>query len=183
MDEVLSTLEEYQARAQGTNVNAVTLLATDYLNHFNEALMLAELVVDMPDMLADFVDWKPKSYVDHFIESGIADRNLAIEAYEYSPSEFKVELNSTIAQLDTEILSLQIVLGDFVLRNELAENSDSIDKSCLSLRNLIDRAGSIINGQSAGDEARVSLMPQSAPACSQHEDDILEQGDIDALFG
>jgi hypothetical protein len=183
MSDVLSPLEEYQARAQGTNVNAVTLLATDYLNHFNEALMLAELVVDMPDMLEDFADWKPKSYIDHFVESGIADRELAIEAYEYSPSEFRTEFDSTIKKLDTEILSLQNILGDFVLKNEPAGYSNSIEKSCLDLRKLIDLAGSIINGQTTSKRAQVSLLPQSVSASSQDENNTLEQGDIDALFG
>ncbi|MEH6544838.1 MAG: hypothetical protein V7701_00310 [Sneathiella sp.] len=183
MIEVLSKLEKYQARAQGTNVNAVTLLATDYLNHFNEALMLAELVVDMPEMLPDFVDWKPKSYIDHFVESGIADRDLAIEAYEYSPTKFRNELDSTVQKLDSEIQRLQLVLGDFVLQNKPTGCSDTIEQSYLDLRRLIDLAGSIINGQSDGKRAQISILPQEVSASVQEEDDILEQGDIDALFG
>jgi hypothetical protein len=82
MTETASKLEILRSRAEGTNVNSVTLLATDYLNHFNEALMLAELVIDMPDMFCEFEAWKPKSYKTHFLESGIADRQLAIDAYD-----------------------------------------------------------------------------------------------------
>lgn len=182
MSDVLGSVAEYQARAQGTNVNAVTLLATDYLNHFNEALMLAELILDMPDMYADFADWKPKSYNDHFGESGIADCDLAIEAYEYSPAEFKTEFDSTIRQLNTEILNLQQALGGFAVKNKPPENLDAIEKSCLYLRKLIDRAGSIINGQSADKTAQISLWPQRGQKFSQ-EENLIGQGDIDALFG
>ena len=39
---------EFCARAKGTNVNDRTLLATDYLNHVNEIIMLLELVPDAP---------------------------------------------------------------------------------------------------------------------------------------
>ena len=38
-------------RARGSNVNDQTLLATDYLNHFNEVVMLLEMLPDMPEML------------------------------------------------------------------------------------------------------------------------------------
>ena len=40
-------------RLQGTNINTSKLLATDYLNHFNEVIMLIEMVPDMPDIIED----------------------------------------------------------------------------------------------------------------------------------
>jgi hypothetical protein len=52
------------------NINPVSLLATDYLNHFNEAVMLLELIPDMPDMLEDAKRWAPKPYKQHFRDSG-----------------------------------------------------------------------------------------------------------------
>ena len=42
---------DIRERIRGTNVNPRTLLATDYLNHFNEVLMLIELVPDDPERL------------------------------------------------------------------------------------------------------------------------------------
>ena len=45
--------ESWAQRLQGTNINVNTLLATDYLNHFNEVIMLIEMLPDMPDMLED----------------------------------------------------------------------------------------------------------------------------------
>ena len=39
------------------NVNPATGLATDYLNLFNEAIMLFEMGLDMPDMAEELTEW------------------------------------------------------------------------------------------------------------------------------
>src|SRR5262245_28249336 len=43
------------------NINPRTGLATDYLNHFNEAIMLLEMIPDMPECADDFLEWRPLS--------------------------------------------------------------------------------------------------------------------------
>lgn len=63
------------------NINPQTLLATDYLNVFNEALMLIQLAPDAPDMLDELADWRPIDYPGHFARSGFAQRDLVIAAY------------------------------------------------------------------------------------------------------
>lgn len=169
-----SALEKFRARARNTNVNDVTLLATDYLNHFNEALMLAELVVDMPDMLEDFATWAPRSYSDHFRASGIADRELAIEAYEFSPPEYKEPFEKTMRRLDIEILSLQ---DELRLSADIPDDADAGEctaERCLVIRELIDHAGAIINGQLCDDL-------QSSP--KGEEEATLDQEEINAMFG
>jgi hypothetical protein len=50
----------------GPNINPVTGLSTDYLNHFTEAIMLLELLPAVPDCVADFLAWEPKDYREHF---------------------------------------------------------------------------------------------------------------------
>jgi len=77
-------------------VNAQTLLETDYMNHFNEVVMLLEMIPSMPDMLDEAKEWRPKSYKDHFIDSAIADRQLAVDAYDFMPMKYKVTLEQTI---------------------------------------------------------------------------------------
>ena len=57
------------ARAEqlrAANINPRSGLATDYLNHFNEAIMLLEMVPDMPECAEDFLTWTPLSYAEHF---------------------------------------------------------------------------------------------------------------------
>ena len=50
------------AQLRAANINPRTGLATDYLNHFNEAIMLLEMIPDMPECAEDFLTWHPLSY-------------------------------------------------------------------------------------------------------------------------
>ena len=74
-------------RVRGTNINEQTLLATDYLNHFNKIVMTMEMVPDMPELLEEAKAWQPKTYQDHFRDSGFTDKDLAIEAYPHAPAK------------------------------------------------------------------------------------------------
>ena len=66
-------------------VDAVTGLATDFLNQFNEVSMLLDMIVDDPSLIEDLEAWRSRDYVAHFAASGFADRHLVLEAYELSP--------------------------------------------------------------------------------------------------
>lgn len=182
MNDTESQLAILRTLALDTNVNSVTLLATDYLNHFNEALMLAELLVDMPDMLEDFAAWAPKGYQDHFRDSGIADRQLAIDAYDFAPPEYKMPFEATIDQLNLEITDLQDGLSLGGDPSPISGAIHELDVKCDRLRKLIDRAGGIINGQVMDDGlfTRTSAPDQNDNRVSAEE--TLGQGDIDALF-
>ncbi|GIU67275.1 hypothetical protein [Candidatus Phycosocius spiralis] len=63
------------------NINPKTGLATDYLNVFNEAVMLFGLLAEMPDMLEELKNWEPLSYEEHFARSGFMAKDLAIVSY------------------------------------------------------------------------------------------------------
>jgi hypothetical protein len=65
----------------GANVNPKTGLATDYLNLFNEAIMLFEMALDMPDMAEELNFWHKRSYVEHFEQSGFEHKDVVIAAY------------------------------------------------------------------------------------------------------
>ena len=69
-------------RLADANINPLTGLATDYLNHFNEAIMLLEMLSSCPDCLDDFLTWRPVSYREHFMASRFRGRDLAIAAYD-----------------------------------------------------------------------------------------------------
>ena len=63
------------------NINPVTGLSTDYLNHFTEALMALEMAADIPECLDDLKAWRPKSYADHFEQSRFKNRAVVIDFY------------------------------------------------------------------------------------------------------
>ena len=73
--------ESRVAQLRAANINPRTGLATDYLNHFNEAIMLLEMIPDMPECAEEFLEWQPRSYREHFAASNFRARELAIEAF------------------------------------------------------------------------------------------------------
>lgn len=139
--------EEYKARVQGTNISAQTLLATDYLNHFNEIVMLLDMIPDMPDMIEECKEWRPKSYKDHFADSTFSDRQLAIEAYDRVPGKYRRPFEETISQINGLIAD-----GLARLDAEIAAGADpeQLRESCRVIGRaaqvLMDCASAIIHG-------------------------------------
>src|SRR5450830_1377187 len=74
--------EARAAQLRAANINPRTGLATDYMNHFNEAIMLLEMLSSCPDCRDDFLGWRPMSYREHFEASRFKGRVLAIAAYD-----------------------------------------------------------------------------------------------------
>ena len=69
-------------RLSDANINPSTGLATDYLNRFNEAVMLLDMLATCPEFRDDFLSWEPMSYREHFRASHSRTRDLTIAAYE-----------------------------------------------------------------------------------------------------
>src|SRR5579863_2087796 len=89
--ETVADREARAAELRAANINPRTGLATDYLNHFNEAIMLLEMVPDMPECAEDFLNWQPLSYAEHFTASNFKGKALAIEAYDTAETHIRVE--------------------------------------------------------------------------------------------
>src|SRR6202165_5806635 len=85
--------EARAAELRAANINPRTGLAPDYLNHFNEAVMLLEMVPDMPECAEDFLGWHPLSYAEHFTASNFRARDLAIEAYNSADEHIRAEFD------------------------------------------------------------------------------------------
>ena len=76
------------------NIVPTTGLATDYLNVFNEAIMLFGLLPEMPDMLDELRVWRPLTYTQHFTRSGFGAKELAILAYENADPTVKAPFDA-----------------------------------------------------------------------------------------
>jgi hypothetical protein len=151
----------WRERVRGTNVSEKTLLATDYLNHFNEIVMLAEMVPDMPEMLADCEAWTPKGYQEHFRDSGFRERELAIEAYEHVPRRFREAFEATIQQMDAVVA---FTLGR--LADAIADRDDlRLRHDCRMGVDMMQRIIQVANGIIHG---------------SAH---VMDQAEIDATLG
>ena len=146
-------------RIKGSNIDETTLLATDYLNHFNEIVMLLEMVADMPEILDDVKAWRPKTYKDHFRDSTIADKDLAIEAYDYVPSIYREPFEQTIDQLNamianaTERLERNLADGDMEI---LKANAQTVSRL---IQKLMDMASAIIHGSAKTmDQSEIDVL-------------------------
>src|SRR5438132_7547925 len=89
-----------RARLIEANINPVTWLATDYLNHFNEAIMLLEMLPMAPECKEDLLAWRPMSYAEHFAASNFKHRDLAIAAYEQADPMFRGQLDEIADQMN-----------------------------------------------------------------------------------
>ncbi len=167
-DDSLKLTRTIQKLVKGTNINEDTLLATDYLNHFNEVIMLLELVPDMPECLDDVKEWQPKTYAEHFADSTFSDKKLAVLAYENAPSECREPFDQTTLEINEKVKQ-GIVEIETVQQGGIDEQiRDTVTSVTRSIQLLMDRSSAIINGDFGKMEEEVGIT--------------LDQGDIDALF-
>ena len=133
---------------RAANINPRTGLATDYLNHFNEAVMLLEMVPDMPECAEDFLVWRPLSYGEHFHASNFKARDLAIESYESADAITRAEFDN-ITNAMTSILT---AVGDAMRKATQDKTRATLAEQATSwVKPLVALAGGIINGGSQGD--------------------------------
>jgi hypothetical protein len=151
-------------RLDGTNINPVTGLATDFLNHFNEAIMLLEMLPMAPDCKADFLDWRPMTYCEHFAASHFKHRDLAIFAYQTADPVFRARLDEITDQMN--VILLATAEG---MRIELSPHATGVLAASAArwLKPLVGHAGAVINGQMIG------------PA---QDDEAIAQDAVDAVF-
>jgi len=135
-------------RLRAANINPRTGLATDYLNHFNEAIMLLEMIPDLPECAEEFLAWQPLSYREHFMASHFKTRELAIEAYESADSAIRTEfddITTTMTSILTAVSTAMREVNQDKTRATLAEQATGWVKPLVAL------AGGIINGGSEAD--------------------------------
>jgi hypothetical protein len=138
------------------NINPVTRLATDYLNHFNEAIMLLEMIPDMPECADDFLVWEPLTYPEHFRQSNFKDRDLAIVAYDAADPEIRARFDGLCDTLTSILTAIRDAMGQAIqptTRVRLAEQATGW------LKPLVIQAGGVING--ASEAQAEEAQPQS----------------------
>jgi hypothetical protein len=140
--------EARAARLRAANINPRTGLATDYLNHFNEAIMVLEMIPDMPECAEDFLTWRPLSYAEHFWASNFKARDLAIEAYESADPKVRAEFDN-IARTMTSILT---AVGDAMRVVQQDKSRAALAQRATAwVKPLVALAGGIINGGGDAD--------------------------------
>lgn len=140
------------------NIMPKTGFATDYLNVFNEAVMLFSLLGDMPDMVEELEAWEFLNYEEHFKRSNFQAKELAISVYHTIPNERK-EPFDTMAQDLGDMIKSSIEEVKDILRLG-GDVSSYATETCFALQSMIMVLDGMIHGR----------MYESA------------QDDVDALF-
>lgn len=153
-------------RLAHANINPATGLATDYLNHFNEVVMLLEMLPAMPECAEDVLDWSPVPYEAHFETSTFKDKELAVMAYRAAPQKLRTHLEARVAAINSAVESAQQQIREAPDVSIAA--SDICEMAIQLIRPLISQASGIIHGYTAPD-----------PSQAEGED---AQAEIDAMF-
>src|SRR5450756_1335729 len=147
----LAPSPDQQARAaqvRAASINPRTGLATDYLNHFNEAIMLLEMIPDMPECAEDFLGWRPLTYREHFMASHFKARELAIKAYDSADATLRAEFDNITSAMTSILTAVSAAMREAqqdATRATLAEQATGWVTPLLAL------AGGVINGGAEAD--------------------------------
>ncbi|WP_350332969.1 hypothetical protein [Coralliovum pocilloporae] len=130
------------------NINPDTYLATDYLNHFNEVVMLIEMLSSMPDCAEDVLGWSPMTYDAYFKHSHFKDKALALEAFNQASHETRDRLDTVVAEIDRHMLQVLENVENAVHTDDPSAFDMIAFKVSSEIRPLLDQASSVINGVS-----------------------------------
>lgn len=128
-------------RLAEVNINPATGLASDYLNHFNEAIMLLEM---LPICLDDFLAWRPMSYREHFEASRVKGRSLAIAAYDAADPSLRNSLDKLAGTMTAVLEATRAAMCSAASPQSAAVVAGRV---AALLRPLVARAGAVINGE------------------------------------
>lgn len=143
------------------NVHPESGLATDYLNHFNEVVMLLEMLGDMPDMAEEVLGWAPCDYAEHFQRTGYAGADTVIAAWEAAPRMLK-------AHFETIIVALNDALADAQAKLRAGDVDGAAAMTASEIEPLLAAARAAVQGRIEGEGV---------------DDQSADQAEVDALFG
>ncbi|WP_419902685.1 hypothetical protein [Kiloniella sp.] len=191
-------LESIRAQLPGSNIDEKSLLATDYLNHLNEAVMMIEMVPDMPDLFEEVQAWQPKTYQQHFLDSSFQAKDLAVSAYDAAPAIFRQPFDKAIELADKGITDTRDAIEQALAAGDQVSIAALVPDASTHIRHMIDIASAVIHGNpnvlSADKIMEIEMDWQAtlsgnmmAGGMAAEEEEAIDaaamgQDDIDALF-
>jgi hypothetical protein len=135
------------------------LLCTDYFNHFNEVIMLLNMLPDAPEMLDDVDQWGYMTYREHFEASGLHWAPLAIECYEAAPAQTRDRFEKLTTEMSMLIVETRIRLRHILEEGNRAQFADMALLHSMQLQGMVDDGGAIVHGyQAALDQSSIDQM-------------------------
>lgn len=138
-------------------VNPSSGLANDFLNQYNEILLLVEnLPVLLPEMVEELLAWKPKTYKEYFSQSNLPGSDIAIKLYSHLDKRFVKLFEAEVAAINLLAeKAIEVISEKRITTNEM--HAEDVDEFCIKaaahLRAAIDRATQLVNhGWDISDE-------------------------------
>jgi hypothetical protein len=130
-------------------VSPTSGMANDYLNHFNEVLLMIEnLPLLLPEMVDELVSWKPVSYRAYFEQSNLPGRIEALEIYDNLDEDFRRDAEAMIELLD-KIIARCVAIITSHRREDGTLEAEDIAYICPrlaeALRSALERMADMIN--------------------------------------
>jgi hypothetical protein len=142
-------------------VNPASGIANDYLNHFNEILLLIEhLPIMLPEMVDEILQWAPKTYREYFEQSPLPGSAETLKIYDRLPETFRTFFETKIAELNKFALaSVDVISKHRGPNGEI--NPEDVEEFCARTSEamraaLVDAADIVNHGQ-----ARAIETPQN----------------------
>jgi hypothetical protein len=137
-----------EARAAAL-VNPASGIANDYLNHFNEALLLIEnLPALLPEMIDEMLAWRPVGYREYFTNSPLPGSAVTLEIYDSLDDDFRNDFEAMIVILN-QIITNSIAVITAARRPDGTLEPDEVSDVCeelsARLRRVLDRTADLVN--------------------------------------
>ena len=146
--QAISTGLGTRARRAEALVNPASGLANDYLNLFNEIVMLLEQLPMVPELFEDIQRWRPTSYRDYFLASVLPGRGSALEAYERIEPRFRRDFETVVEELDRRATgAVAAVRKQFKAQgdHDLKALTTLCERAGLSIRESLEKATMLVN--------------------------------------
>src|SRR5258707_879724 len=75
-------------------------LASEYLNHFNEIIMMLELLPEMPELLPSILAWRPQTYRDFFAAADSGRNSKVLHSYDTMDPIVRRAFEAVVGGLD-----------------------------------------------------------------------------------
>lgn len=158
------TLEERAAAL----VNPASGIANDYLNHFNEILLLIEnLPTLLPEMLDELLEWQPVTYREYFAKSQLPGSARALQIYDGLDEAFRRDFESIIDGINAMALaSIEVIRAHRSQTGDLEPSrvSDFCENASSAIRSALNRAADLVNnGRTSADESPQGMADRLIP--------------------
>ena len=121
-------------------------MSNDFLNHYNEVVMLLEMLPGMPDCYDDVAAWRPKNYVAHFEASTLHWADYAVAEYQHLDAEWKEPFERILAILDEFLTDAIALLGPLVHDEHFERDPTLSLMTVTTARGMLGQLNHIIAG-------------------------------------